>query len=246
MNAPQEHVERPVQYNQHEHIHPPTFDRNVEVINLLDDDDLDRDNEHSQRRDTTAESNIRNARDSSSSEVEFVSERPAYTGPPFVSALPRNLVPPLPRLNPVEPPAAGLGDFFRRGTNFMFQSFNTAALNNLNNLIAQRPPLRHTIDLDPDLGDNFDELEFDYQRPAFAMNMDNRESETPQIASTPYKAPPPAREGFTRDIDEETIMICPRCQEELAAGDGEIKQQVWVIKQCGHVGLTLYIWQLHS
>jgi hypothetical protein len=235
INTPQDHPEPPIEYDQYRYLHPPTFDTDVEVINLLDDDDdLDVDQDHAQRRGTTVASNTRNARESSSSEVEFVSERPANPGPPFVSALPRNAIAPLPRLNPVEPPATGLGDFFRRGTNFVFQNFNPGAL------IAHRPASQHAVDLDLDhRQDDFDVLEFDYQRPAFAMNMDNRESETPQIASTPYKAPPPARDGFTRDIEEDKIMICPFCEEELAAGNGEIKQQVWIIKQCGHVGSFL-------
>ncbi|CEL03495.1 hypothetical protein ASPCAL04649 [Aspergillus calidoustus] len=49
-----------------------------------------------------------------------------------------------------------------------------------------------------------------------------------------YKAPSPAPEGFTRSVQEDDIAICPNCDEELGTGD-DIKQQIWVAKQCGHV-----------
>jgi hypothetical protein len=52
-----------------------------------------------------------------------------------------------------------------------------------------------------------------------------------------YKAPSPAPEGFTRSIQEDDIAICPNCNEELGTGD-DIKQQIWVAKQCGHVSIT--------
>ncbi|KAL4998679.1 hypothetical protein BDV10DRAFT_69776 [Aspergillus recurvatus] len=49
-----------------------------------------------------------------------------------------------------------------------------------------------------------------------------------------YKPPSPAPEGFTRSATEEDVAICPNCDEELGTG-GEIKQQIWISKQCGHV-----------
>ncbi|KAL4973996.1 hypothetical protein BDW66DRAFT_140900 [Aspergillus desertorum] len=49
-----------------------------------------------------------------------------------------------------------------------------------------------------------------------------------------YKPPSPAPQGFTRSATEEDIAICPNCDAELGTGD-EIKQQIWVSKQCGHV-----------
>ncbi|KAI9375249.1 hypothetical protein BJX61DRAFT_182280 [Aspergillus egyptiacus] len=49
-----------------------------------------------------------------------------------------------------------------------------------------------------------------------------------------YKPPSPAPEGFARTITEDDIATCPNCDEELGVGD-DIKQQIWVAKQCGHV-----------
>ncbi|KAJ9613555.1 hypothetical protein H2200_003497 [Cladophialophora chaetospira] len=76
-----------------------------------------------------------------------------------------------------------------------------------------------------------------YERAAFAMGFDpfDRSSETPQVVQEPYKAPPAAAEGFTRTFGEEDIILCPMCGDELAIGKGDVKQQVWVVKGCGHV-----------
>ncbi|RAK95245.1 putative RING finger domain protein [Aspergillus ibericus CBS 121593] len=49
-----------------------------------------------------------------------------------------------------------------------------------------------------------------------------------------YKPPTPPPEGFTRNIEEDDVVICPNCDLELGIGD-EVKQQIWVVKQCGHV-----------
>ncbi|PWY94160.1 hypothetical protein BO94DRAFT_532121 [Aspergillus sclerotioniger CBS 115572] len=49
-----------------------------------------------------------------------------------------------------------------------------------------------------------------------------------------YKPPSPPPEGFTRNIEEDDVVICPNCEMELGMGD-EVKQQIWVVKQCGHV-----------
>lgn len=65
--------------------------------------------------------------------------------------------------------------------------------------------------------------------------MYERSSETPQAIQEPYKAPPAAKEGFIRTFKEESVVLCPMCGDELAIGEGVIKQQVWVVKACGHV-----------
>ncbi|KAL4901655.1 hypothetical protein BDW74DRAFT_71938 [Aspergillus multicolor] len=49
-----------------------------------------------------------------------------------------------------------------------------------------------------------------------------------------YKPPSPAPEGFTRSAEEDDVAICPNCDEELGMGD-DVKQQIWISKQCGHV-----------
>ena len=49
-----------------------------------------------------------------------------------------------------------------------------------------------------------------------------------------YKPPSPPPEGFTRNVAEDDVVVCPNCDMELGTGD-ETKQQIWVVKQCGHV-----------
>ena len=79
-------------------------------------------------------------------------------------------------------------------------------------------------------------VNMDYGRAAFAMDFPfDRSSETPQVVQQPYKAPPVAKEGFTRTFAEEDVILCPMCGDELAIGKGDAKQQVWVAKNCGHV-----------
>lgn len=52
-----------------------------------------------------------------------------------------------------------------------------------------------------------------------------------------YDAPPQAPEGFTRSPQEEDVLVCPNCDDELCSGDDEVKKQVWLVKACGHVSL---------
>ena len=53
-----------------------------------------------------------------------------------------------------------------------------------------------------------------------------------------YKPPSPPPEGFTRNAQEDDVVVCPNCDEELGMGD-EIKQQIWAVKNCGHVRITI-------
>lgn len=57
----------------------------------------------------------------------------------------------------------------------------------------------------------------------------------PEPAPPTYEAPPQAEEGFTRSPDEEDVLVCPNCGDELCAGEDELKSQVWIVKACGHV-----------
>ena len=50
-----------------------------------------------------------------------------------------------------------------------------------------------------------------------------------------YEPPPPAEKGFTRSPEEDEEVVCPNCGDELAVGKDEVKQQIWVVKSCGHV-----------
>ena len=54
-----------------------------------------------------------------------------------------------------------------------------------------------------------------------------------------YKPPSPPPEGFTRNAGEDDVVVCPNCDEELGMGD-EIKQQIWAVKNCGHVRITIF------
>lgn len=84
----------------------------------------------------------------------------------------------------------------------------------------------------------------DYQHAAFA-------EQKPE-----HVAPPPAREGFTRSPQEEHVLICPACEEELIqnneieeptvkkSGKAPTKKEreehpFWVVKDCGHVSYAL-------
>ena len=57
----------------------------------------------------------------------------------------------------------------------------------------------------------------------------------PEPPPPTYEAPPPAPEGFTRSPEEDDVLVCPNCDSELCKGDDDVKKQVWIAKQCGHV-----------
>ncbi|KAI9831343.1 MAG: hypothetical protein M1819_005117 [Sarea resinae] len=78
------------------------------------------------------------------------------------------------------------------------------------------------------LGFAFNPPNLNYATPGFPI------SSSPAPGAATYKAPSPAREGFTRSPQEEDIIICPSCGDELGSGEEGSKQQVWVIKACGH------------
>jgi hypothetical protein len=54
-------------------------------------------------------------------------------------------------------------------------------------------------------------------------------------ASPPYIEPSPPTEGFIKSTEEDDIVICPNCSDELGVGLDTLKRQVWVAKACGHV-----------
>lgn len=105
--------------------------------------------------------------------------------------------------------------------------------------------------LDPGLYDDLEEdddqyetIDLDYHDVGFPMGeleiLDPAAEDAAAAAAITledaYKPPPVAREGFTRDIQEDNdVLVCVACEDELATGDDEIKQQVWVSKSCGHV-----------
>jgi hypothetical protein len=65
-----------------------------------------------------------------------------------------------------------------------------------------------------------------------------------QPATPKYEPPPPAAKGFTRSPTEDEEVVCPNCGDELAVAKDEMKQQVWVVKACGHVSEALLLKQI--
>jgi pre-mRNA-processing factor 19 len=75
---------------------------------------------------------------------------------------------------------------------------------------------------------------FNLEAVAFDLGLEggNRPARPP----TPKYEPPTAAEpGFTRSPGEDDVVVCPNCGDELAMGEDDLKQEIWVIKKCGHV-----------
>ncbi|KAJ9644940.1 hypothetical protein H2204_001402 [Knufia peltigerae] len=206
--------------------------QNHEVIDLSDESDFEVDG-------LGAENDIESGRTahtlSSSPEVQFLGEQPAPPG----NRRPDRPRPP--RRNPSPQHLEGGGpfgylpDLFRRGTQFMF---GTVAHNNNNTYDQMFRDLRSDNAARANVDTQEITIQMDYRRPAFALGplaMFDRSSETPQVVEEPYKAPPAPRDGFIRTFTEEEIVLCPHCGDELAVGKSDTKQQVWVVKNCGHV-----------
>ena len=71
----------------------------------------------------------------------------------------------------------------------------------------------------------------DYEMTGFDMGLvGGNRPPTPK-----YSPPPDAEKGFTRNPEEDEAVVCPNCGDELAMGDSDLKQEVWVVKGCGHV-----------
>ncbi|KAM0700720.1 hypothetical protein Q7P35_012441 [Cladosporium inversicolor] len=72
-------------------------------------------------------------------------------------------------------------------------------------------------------------MEMDYGMVGFDLGVGVVEPPAPK-----YEPPPPAEKGFTRSPEEDEEVVCPNCGDELAVGKDEMKQQIWVVKSCGH------------
>lgn len=126
----------------------------------------------------------------------------------------------------------------------------TAAFQNFGNLHGNTRFYARNIPtpLDPTIYDDEDDygaIDLDYHDVGFPMGgleiIDPvaDEAVAALAAEDAYKPPPVPREGFTRDIQEDSdVLICVACEDELATGEDEVKQQVWVAKTCGHVSLS--------
>lgn len=82
----------------------------------------------------------------------------------------------------------------------------------------------------PNINLNFLQAGFNYDQPS-------RPQQQQQPRLPTYDPPPPAQAGYTRSPNEDEMIVCPHCDDELGEGDDEIKKQVWVVKACGHVGI---------
>ncbi|KAJ4356808.1 uncharacterized protein N0V89_004845 [Didymosphaeria variabile] len=69
----------------------------------------------------------------------------------------------------------------------------------------------------------------------FDMGFEGGPAQAPPPPPPTYNAPALAPEGFTRSPQEEDVLLCPNCEDELCAGDSDQKRQVWLVKGCGHV-----------
>lgn len=102
------------------------------------------------------------------------------------------------------------------------------------------PPLNMgTYDDIDGIGD-YENINMDYGAPAFVIEDPGAADD---VVVEDYKPPTAAREGFTKDIEEDSdVLVCVGCEDELAAGADEVKAQVWVSKKCGHVRLLEALW----
>ena len=213
-------------------LRPQTEPAGIEVIDLLDEEI------------NVPIAQTRSRRDSTSSEVEFVRERPAPNRSAQPNAPHDHIRPAQPRR---VPSFASIPDLLRRGTQYMFGGINAnERQQGLRDFLAQprvmvpgpaAPNLRPATGVE--VGDDLEGLNFDYAAQGFAMGGD-RSSEGPQIVRDPYKAPAPPKEGFVRTFGEEEILVCPLCNEELSTGKKAEDQRVWVVKQCGHVSSSCF------
>jgi hypothetical protein len=93
---------------------------------------------------------------------------------------------------------------------------------------------------------NIGQIHLDYMAHPF------NPAPAPGLHKPPHEAPPKAREGFTRDTNDDDVVICPSCDEELAF-DPDVEDEngpplkkartkkdkaehhFWGVKECGHV-----------
>lgn len=165
----------------------------------------------------------------SSPEVQFIRARPRSQSASGTSYRP---MPPASRIRPAHRrvPVAPAADQVMGIARFM---------PNLGAFIAGRPHQPRGDELvqidDWHLGD-FEAPDLNFGLQGF--NLDQPSRPIDQLPRLPtYDAPPEARAGFTRELKEDELLICANCDDELGAGDEDVKRQVWIIKTCGHVSI---------
>lgn len=164
------------------------------------------------------------AGDGDGDEVEFVSERRRSIPHSLVHAMLR-----FPRLQAVV--ERQQAERQRQAT--INRVTNIAARSRSGMNAGPRPPPRRALD---QMRTTFRRPEMHYEFAAYDLGYNHDEPSSPEPT---YDAPPKAPAGFTRSPQEEDSLICPNCEEELCVGDSDQKKQVWIVKQCGHVGFSL-------
>ena len=108
----------------------------------------------------------------------------------------------------------------------------------------------------------------DYFTAGFDYLAGNRYPEPVRQPTPPpaYEPLPPCAEGFTRSPQDGDVLVCPRCERELCVDDptpanqittentspnskgkkaktkeGEGREEVWVVKACGHVSALMLL-----
>lgn len=197
----------------------PRFGRDI-MADAVDVVDLEAENPSSSNR-----------RGSASSDVEYVG---STTRPPNAA--------------PLAPPTRShLWDMLRRHTSFAGLSGEGGFMGGLGRplpwagRLLRRPPQEvESFWIGDSPGGGIDltiNVDVDYQPPGLA-------SPRRPPADT-YKPPSPPPEGFTRSAGEDEVVVCPNCNEELGTGD-ETKQQIWAVKNCGHVRITCILISSYS
>ncbi|KAG0127091.1 hypothetical protein HOY82DRAFT_86456 [Tuber indicum] len=102
------------------------------------------------------------------------------------------------------------------------------AINNLNLPVRNRPVVIDRGFQPPG------RLDFNQRVPGIIREDSPVIEDAARARNIDYKAPPPAREGFTRSPKDTDILVCPECQTELGAESTDgAQEQVWASK-CGH------------
>jgi hypothetical protein len=83
--------------------------------------------------------------------------------------------------------------------------------------------------------DGFALPDMDYATAAFDLGFGDPFDRQSSTSPNGYQAPAKAADGFTRSPEENDVLICPKCGDELCEGDSDIKKQVWAVRACGHV-----------
>lgn len=225
-------------------IHTPLRDDNYvpDVIDLSSDDEDDV-TEH-------VEGGTRLA--PSSPEIQFMGERQLRQPPPVNDNSTRR--PRLPTPPGMRAHFGSMATFIRDVTQGIFtnlrgnREFSGDTLNRIDGIMHHPAMGRGGPEGPPEAFlDDYDGLQMDYGRPAFNFGpemliIDDPNAQHGALNRTneaTYKPPTAPREGFTRNYEEDDMLICVLCGDELATGKTEQKQQVWIVKQCGHVSISV-------